>query len=83
MKRGWQLLFMLSSSHLLWGHHGPGQFNPSDTITIEGEVQGWFFRNPHAELILLDADGKSWLVETESPLILRRMGINRDIFELS
>jgi len=83
MKRGWLLLLMLSSSHLLWGHHGPGQFNPSDTITLEGEVQGWFFRNPHAELILLDADGKSWLVETESPLILRRMGINRDIFELS
>jgi hypothetical protein len=53
-------------------------FVPDKTITIQGTVEEFTFRNPHGLIALAakGADGgeQHWKIETNSPNILRRRG---------
>jgi hypothetical protein len=57
-------------------------FVPDKTITIQGTVEEFTFRNPHGLLTLTakDANGveQHWRIETNSPNILRRRGWSED-----
>jgi hypothetical protein len=55
-------------------------FVPDRTVTVEGVVTEFRFRNPHGVLLftVTDAGGETaeWKAETNSPNILRRRGWN-------
>ena len=68
----------------LSAHHGPGLFDSQDTISLDNlKVLSWRYRNPHAELVVQDVNLKTWIIETESPNILRRMNILDDFFKVN
>lgn len=53
-------------------------YDAGQTLEIEGEITRVAWVNPHVELTLRDADGESWVLETNSVSILRRMDISAD-----
>ena len=78
------ILFFLLFAHKLIAHHGPGLFDSQDTVTLDNlKVLSWRYRNPHAELVLQDSSLRTWIIETESPNILRRMNILNNFFKVN
>ncbi|MEE2683874.1 MAG: DUF6152 family protein [Pseudomonadota bacterium] len=76
--------FLCFFSNKLIAHHGPGLFDSQDIINLNNlEVVSWHYRNPHAELVVQDSNDKIWIIETESPNILRRMNILQDFFKVN
>jgi len=68
-------------------HHSPFlYFDPSSTILLEGEISQVKWRNPHVEfrLAVRDEAGNSttWILETHSVSILRRMDLSRDVLKV-
>ncbi len=63
-------------------HHSYATFDNTRTITLEGTVKTYRWRNPHVVLrVLVPVDGgnaQEWNIETSAPLILRRFGWTRD-----
>jgi hypothetical protein len=64
-------------------HHSFAAFFDSEkTKTITGKVTKFLFVNPHGtiELDVKGADGKTevWRVETNAPVLLRRLGWSKD-----
>jgi len=56
-------------------HHSFVMFDKNKEITLTGTVKEFDNTNPHAQIILEDADGKDWRIQSESPLVLRKVGI--------
>ena len=78
------ILFFLLFAHKLIAHHGPGLFDSQDTVTLDNlKVLSWRYRNPHAELVVQDSSLRTWIIETESPNILRRMNILNNFFKVN
>ena len=81
-------LIMLSTSLLSVGayaHHSQSPFfDQSKDIEIEGIVQRWDFRNPHAVLYIEVANNTGsddlWAVQFSSLAVLIRSGIDADAF---
>jgi hypothetical protein len=59
-------------------HHGPGAYDPAQTVTVTGTVTEFHFVNPHVLIYVAatDADGREvvWSGELTSPNRLARMG---------
>jgi hypothetical protein len=72
-------LVLLTLATLASAHHSFAVFfNTEDQVhTITGIVKDFQFRNPHGEITVVVAKGRSnivWRAETNSPSILRRRG---------
>lgn len=70
----------------LQAHHGTAtSYDQTKTVTIEGTVTEFIFRNPHSALFVdvVDADGKhvEWAIEMFSPGLLSKQGYRRDTFK--
>lgn len=67
------------------GHHSFAKFDQSRTLELEGEVVDVSWRNPHVHLTVRGrAEGgpvRTWDLETSSPGILRRMGVDARMVE--
>lgn len=67
----------------LMAHHGPGPFDRASGIVLEGAiVRAWRYVHPHAS-VLVEVETEpgfmeTWNIESESPNLLRRMGILPD-----
>ena len=62
-------------------HHAFGGFFDMGTMTeIEGVVTEMSWRNPHVRFSVQTDSGDTWLIETNSVSILRRMDIEADVF---
>ena len=62
----------------LFAHHGYVAYDTDKKITIKGTVTQWHWSNPHC-LLQMDATDESgqvvhWIVETENPSSMTRMG---------
>ena len=57
-------------------HHSFVMFDKQKETTITGTVKQFENSNPHAMIVLTTQDGKDWIVQSESPLILEKVGIN-------
>ena len=57
-------------------HHSFVMFDKQKETTITGTVKEFENTNPHAMIVLTTQDGKDWIVQTESPLVLEKVGIN-------
>jgi hypothetical protein len=61
-------------------HHSFAKFDRGRSIELEGEVVDVSWQNPHVHFIVRGRSGdgaiQSWTLETNSPGILRRMGLN-------
>ena len=57
-------------------HHSFVMFDKQKERTITGIVKEFENTNPHAMIVLTAQDGKDWIVQTESPLVLEKVGIN-------
>ena len=56
-------------------HHSFVMFDKQKEMTITGTVKEFENSNPHAMIVLTTQDGKDWIVQSESPLILEKVGI--------
>ena len=70
------LLPITASAH----HSVAALFDRAAIIEAEGEITRVFWRNPHVQLWITDANGKNWQLETTSVSTLERFGIRRDLF---
>ena len=57
-------------------HHSFVMFDKNKEITLDGTVKQFENSNPHAMIVLTTEDGKDWIVQSESPLVLEKVGIN-------
>jgi hypothetical protein len=57
-------------------HHSFVMFDKQKEATITGTVKEFENTNPHAMIVVTTQDGKDWIVQTESPLVLEKVGIN-------
>ena len=57
-------------------HHSFVMFDKNKELTLKGTVKDFKNTNPHAEIVLTTQDGKDWLIQSESPLVLEKVGIN-------
>jgi Family of unknown function (DUF6152) len=59
-------------------HHSYAAYDLTHTLTIKGTVETFYWRNPHSEFTLAQADDHGELIEwniiTSSPAILMRFG---------
>lgn len=67
-------------------HHSFGMFDRHKTITLQGTVKTFEFKNPHAWLWITvpnkNGGGEEiWGLETAGPSMLNRMGITRHTFK--
>ena len=76
---------LLASSPAVAHHSFAAQFDAKKPITLEGTVTQMDWINPHAwiHVDVKGSDGKivSWMVETGSPNILLRRGLNKKALE--
>jgi hypothetical protein len=56
-------------------HHAFVMFSKDMEKTLRGTVKEFMNTNPHAEITVTTADG-DWLIQTESPLVLEKAGID-------
>jgi hypothetical protein len=57
-------------------HHSFVMFDKNKEATLTGTVKQFENSNPHATIVLTTQDGKDWLIQSESPLVLEKVGIN-------
>lgn len=57
-------------------HHAFVMFDKKKEMTLSGTVKEFENTNPHAMIVLTAKDGKDWIIQTESPLVLDKVGIN-------
>ena len=62
-------------------HHSYAMFDDQITQTLAVTVQQWQWTNPHSFLEVTDANGQHLSLETASPSMLSRNGINRNSFK--
>jgi hypothetical protein len=58
-----------------FSHHAFVMFSKEDEKTVSGTVKEFNNTNPHAEIIVGTPEG-DWLIQTESPLVLEKAGID-------
>ena len=71
---------MCSMATPLTAHHSVLGFETTAGITLRGVVKAVQWDNPHARIAIEVSDGTGrgrWLVESESPLVLQRLGWTR------
>lgn len=69
----------LSIACSAYAHHAfAGVFDMDTMSEVEGEITNVLWRNPHIRFSVLDADGVSWDIESNSVSILSRMDIPSD-----
>lgn len=68
-----------------YAHHSGAMFDSTMTLTVEGVVKDWQWKNPHAWLQVLTPDGKGGTIEQGfelgSPNTLIRNGYRFDVFK--
>ena len=57
-------------------HHAFVMFDKKKEMTLTGTVKEFENTNPHAMIRVETAGGKEWIVQTESPIVLDKAGIN-------
>lgn len=57
-------------------HHSFVMFDRQKQTTLTGTVKEFENTNPHAMIVLTTEDGKDWIIQTESPLVLEKVGID-------
>ena len=71
---------------LLAHHSFQAEFDAAKAVTLTGVVTKLEWTNPHAHFYLevKGADGRitNWNLELASPNVLRRLGLNREIFKI-
>ncbi len=69
-----------------YAHHGPGQFDSSQTVEVSGVVTDIRFVNPHGYVYfdVAGADGEvvPWRCELQAGSLLRRAGWTEDLFPI-
>ena len=58
-------------------HHSFAMFDQTRQVTVNGTVKEFQWTNPHAFIEVIDASGKLWSVELNSPNNLIRQGWKR------
>ena len=75
------LMIVLSVLSNAYAHHSGAPYDSNKTITLEGVVREWSWRNPHSSLRLaVSADDGGeiiWNIEGTSPNILIKQGWTR------
>ena len=61
----------------LWAHHSIAPYDMEQEAEVAGVVASVSWVNPHA-YIYLDVDAKRWILELESPNLLRHQGWAKD-----
>lgn len=80
------VLVLLKSSAVAIAHHSfSATFDEKQTITVEGVVTNFSFRNPHV-LVYIDSkdkDGKvvNWMSEGSAATLMRRSGWDKDVIK--
>ena len=80
------VVLLLTLGGLVSAHHSrAGVYDLDATITMEGVVAEWRWRNPHVFLLwdVTDADGNvvRWTGELSSVISMRSEGLRRDTFK--
>ena len=77
------IIGLFASFNPVSAHHAfVGVFNMSTVAEVEGELTRVLWRNPHVRFSMLDSDGVTWEIESNSVSILRRMDISTDLFNV-
>jgi hypothetical protein len=73
---------LLISNSAIAHHAFAGVFDMNTMTEVEGEVTSVIWRNPHIRFSVLDSDGVSWDIESNSVSILSRMDIPSDTISI-
>ena len=65
-----------------FAHHSFAMFDQTKQVTVAGTVSDFEWTNPHAFIEVMDAQGKTWGVELNSPNNLVRQGWKRTIVKV-
>jgi hypothetical protein len=68
------ILLTFATAPTLAHHSVAANFDPRQTVEVEGVVTAIAWRNPHIELALAASDGSDWELSTHSVSIMRRLG---------
>ena len=60
------------------GHHSDAGLDMDSTVTIEGTVTEFNWRNPHVYFTVETAEGTEWEVQMGSTIVVSRMGWTRE-----
>ena len=76
------LVALILSTHAA-AHHAFSGFDTDNLRSIEGEVTGIYWRNPHVmvmiERVLVNGDRETWEAEGGALNSIQRAGVNRDV----
>ncbi len=76
--RAWAMGTALLLCAQAWAHHSfASTYFPDKTVTLEGRVVEFLFRNPHS-VVLMDAGGVTWAGDWSSAGQLSRQGMDKD-----
>ena len=76
--RAWAIGVALLLSAQAWAHHSfASTYFPDKTVTVEGKVVEFLYRNPHS-VVLVEAGGVTWAGDWSSAGQLSRQGIDGD-----
>ena len=56
-------------------HHAFVMFSKDQEKTLRGTVKAFMNTNPHSEIVVTTPEG-DWVIQTESPLVLEKAGID-------
>jgi uncharacterized protein DUF6152 len=76
---------VLFGSRCAWAHHSFASTYSSETVTIQGTVVEFLFRNPHSAVLLMTSGPKGetimWAAEWGTAGQLSRQGIEKDTIQ--
>ena len=75
-------IFILNATPVMSHHGRAAKFLVDDTVTIEGKVTYYRWKNPHVYMEIQTTnennETKTWLIEHGSPIALKRLGWKKD-----
>jgi hypothetical protein len=78
-------VLIVAAAGVTSAHHSVIGYDRDRTITVQGNVVEWRWRNPHCFLVLDVKDDKGavvkWTAETNSTITLQSAGLSRNSFK--
>ena len=80
------LLMLFSAGTPISAHHSfPASYVMNEIVTLDGEVEGWLWRNPHPFIFLNVDDGKgkvvTWHIEFANATAMSLRGLTPESFQ--
>lgn len=70
-------ILLATSAPVAMAHHGWGNYDPAQVLTLTGTIKTMTYSNPHGTLTL-EASGKTWTVTLAPPFRMQNRGLPQE-----